>query len=86
MNKAGVLLLSARPQQGLREGNQEAGYRDSNGKFVSVEQTKELEMVSKVLSTTATVIKASKGVPAENLAIVFLGVVCVILAVAVAVR
>lgn len=35
-------------------------------------------MISKVLDSTTNVIKASKDVPAENLAIGFLGVIAVV--------
>lgn len=38
-------------------------------------------MVSKVLESTASVIKASKGVPSETLAIGFLGVITVVVVV-----
>lgn len=38
-------------------------------------------MVNKVLDSTASVIKASKGVPAENLAIGFLGVIAIVVVV-----
>lgn len=38
-------------------------------------------MISKVLDSTTNVIKASKDVPAENLAIGFLGVIAVVVVV-----